>query len=185
MKKPAIFIDRDGVINRDRPDYVKSWAEFEFLPGVLNALRRLSVSPYTIVIVSNQSAIGRGLVTEETVEEIHFNMIQVIRKSGGRLDSIYFCPHTPDDGCDCRKPYPGLLLRAADDLNLDLPKSWFIGDSLRDLEAAIAVGVHPVLVRTGHGNTLSPDLIPGQTIVFDDLAYFVDTQIELISDINE
>tara|TARA_B100001971_G_C18230928_1_gene563852 strand:+ start:679 stop:1227 length:549 start_codon:yes stop_codon:yes gene_type:complete len=178
MKKPAVFLDRDGVINRDRPDYVKSWAEFEFLPGILNTLRCLSEFPYAIVIVSNQSAIGRGLVSEDTVEKIHLNMIQALRNYGGRLDAIYYCPHAPEDGCDCRKPYPGLLSRAADDLNLDLPKSWFIGDSLRDLEAAIAVGVHPVLVRTGHGNVVLPDLIPSQTIILNDLAHVVDTQID-------
>lgn len=176
MKKPAIFLDRDGVLNRDRPNYVKSWAEFEFLPGALEALRRLTASSYAIVVVSNQSAIGRGVVARENVDEIHFHMVRAIREAGGRIDAIYYCPHGPDDGCGCRKPHPGLLLRAAKELNLDLAASWFIGDSSSDMEAALAAGVHPILVRTGHGRTALPELISDQILVLDDLGHVVDTQ---------
>ncbi len=180
MKRLAIFLDRDGVINRSRPDYVKSREEFEFLPGVLEALRHLSVTPYTIVIVSNQSCIGRGLVAKETVDDIHFRMLQVIRRAGGRVDAIYYCPHHPNDGCECRKPRPGLLLRAAEELNLDLAASWLIGDSSSDLEAALAAGVHPILVRTGHGKTVLPELISDHILVFDDLVHMVDLEVDQI-----
>ena len=151
MKKPAIFLDRDGVINRDRPDYVKSWAEFEFLPGVLEALRQLAATPYAIVVVTNQSAIGKGLVSQAAVDGIHNQMLAAVDEAGGRIDALYYCPHHPQAGCDCRKPRPGLLMQAAGDLGLDLSQSWLIGDSLRDLQCAVAAGVRPILVRTGHG----------------------------------
>lgn len=178
MKKPAIFLDRDGVINRNRPDYVKSWAEFEFLPGVLEALRRLAATPYSIAIASNQPAIGRGLVTRETVDEIHRRMMEAIREAGGRLDAIYYCPHCADDGCDCRKPRPGLLLRAAEELNVDLAASWFIGDSLRDVEAALAAGAQPILVRTADGSPVLNQLIYDRILVFEDLEHVVDAQVK-------
>lgn len=151
MKRAAIFLDRDGVINHDRPGFVKSWAEFEFLPGVLDALRLLAATPYAIVVITNQSAVGRGLLTLQTLDEIHARMLQVIRAAGGRVDAIYYCPHHPDAGCLCRKPRPGLLLQAARDLDLDLSRCWLIGDSPRDLRSAAAAGVQAILVRTGHG----------------------------------
>jgi D-glycero-D-manno-heptose 1,7-bisphosphate phosphatase len=154
MSKAAVFLDRDGVINRDRPDYVRSWDEFEFLPGVLEAFRILASRPLKIVVVSNQSCIGRGLVGRETVEEIHARMMEAVRKGGGRIDAVYYCPHRPDEDCPCRKPRPGLILRAARELDIDLAASWLIGDDLKDLDAAEAAGVRPVLVRTGHGTDL-------------------------------
>ena len=176
MKKPAIFLDRDGVINRDRLDYVKSWAEFEFLPGVLEALRRLARLPYTIVVLSNQSVIGQGLVSQAVIDDIHVRMQAAIQQTGGRVDAVYYCPHHPHAGCDCRKPRPGLLLRAARELNLDLLASWFIGDDLRDLQAAVAAGVQPILVRTGHGGSVSDDqlcALPAHTKVFANLFHAV------------
>jgi D-glycero-D-manno-heptose 1,7-bisphosphate phosphatase len=176
MKRPAIFLDRDGVINQDRSDYVKSWAEFEFLPGVLEALRCLAASPYTVVIVTNQSGIGRGLVAKESIEAIHFRMLQIIRRAGGRVDAIYYCPHHPNDSCACRKPRPGLLIQAANDLNLDLARSWFVGNNQTDLEAALAAGVEPVLVRSGNGSGL-PQLAANCVLVFDNLPHAVDAHI--------
>jgi len=154
MSKAAVFLDRDGVINRDRPDYVKSWEEFEFLPGVLEAFRVLASGPRQIVVVSNQSCIGRGLVSRETVEEIHARMTEAVRRSGGRIDAVDYCPHRPDEDCPCRKPRPGLILKAARELDIDLAASWMVGDDLKDLETAKAAGVRPVLVRTGHGRDL-------------------------------
>ena len=133
MPKAAVFLDRDGVINRDRSDYVKTWEEFEFLPGVLEAFRLLAPSPHRVVVVSNQSAIGRGLVSRETVEEIHARMTEAVRRGGGRIDAVFYCPHRPDEDCLCRKPRPGLLLQAARELDIDLPASWLIGDDRRDL----------------------------------------------------
>jgi D-glycero-D-manno-heptose 1,7-bisphosphate phosphatase len=158
MKKPAVFLDRDGVINRDRSDFVKSWAEFEFLPGVLDALQLLAATPYVIVVVSNQSAIGRGLVEMETVDEIHSRMLQAIQQAGGRLEAIYYCPHSPEVNCPCRKPKPGLLHQVAEELGLDLSRSYLVGDSVRDLAAARAAGVQPILVLTGHGTSALTDL---------------------------
>jgi D-glycero-D-manno-heptose 1,7-bisphosphate phosphatase len=154
MSEAAVFLDRDGVINRDRPDYVRSWDEFEFLPGVLEAFCILASQPLRVVVVSNQSCIGRGLVSRETVDEIHARMTEAVRESGGRIDAVYYCPHRPDEDCPCRKPRPGLILRAARELDIDLAASWMIGDDLKDLEAAEAAGVRPVLVRTGHGTDL-------------------------------
>jgi D-glycero-D-manno-heptose 1,7-bisphosphate phosphatase len=172
MPKPAVFLDRDGVINRDRPDYVKSWEEFEFLPGVLEAFHLLAPGPHRIIVVSNQSAIGRGLVSRETVDKIHARMTEAVRRGGGRIDAVYYCPHRPDADCLCRKPRPGLLLRAARELDIDLPVSWLIGDDLRDLESAVAAGIRPVLVRTGHGKDLPETVLaraPYRFDVFEDL----------------
>lgn len=143
---PAVFLDRDGVINRDRSDFVKSWDEFEFLPHALEALRILSQTPYAIIIVSNQSGIGRGLITEETLRDMHRRMMDRIHAEGGRIDAIYYCPHAPEAGCACRKPAAGLFWQAARDLNLDLAASWAIGDSYRDAEAANRAGVRAILL---------------------------------------
>jgi D-glycero-D-manno-heptose 1,7-bisphosphate phosphatase len=167
MPKTAAFLDRDGVINRDRPDYVKSWDEFEFLPGVLEAFRVLASQPLTIVVVSNQSCIGRGLVSRETVDGIHARMTEAVRKSGGRIDAVYYCPHRPDEDCPCRKPRPGLILKAARELDIDLAASWLIGDDPKDLEAARAAGVRPVLVRTGHGRDLPGARLARMSYPFD------------------
>ena len=149
---PAIFLDRDGVINHNRSDYVKTWEEYIFLPNVFEPLKRLAQSEYTIVIISNQSPIGRGLVQRETVEAINQRMKAEIESRGGRVDGVYYCPHHPDEECDCRKPRPGLLLRAARELNLDLSRSYFIGDAVSDVEAALAADCTPLYVQTGLGN---------------------------------
>lgn len=149
--RPAVFLDRDGVIIANRDDYVKSIDEVVYLPGALAALARLAVSQYLVVIVTNQSAIGRGILPAETAEAIGLHVIGRIRREGGRIDRMYVCPHTPDDNCDCRKPKPGLLLRAARELPLDLSGSWMVGDALSDAQAALAAGVRPILVRTGRG----------------------------------
>lgn len=148
----AIFLDRDGVINHNRFDYVKTWEEYIFLPNIFEPLKRLAQSEYTIVIISNQSPIGRGLVQQETVEAINQRMKAEIESRGGRVDGIYYCPHRPDEGCECRKPRPGLLLRAAQELNLDLSRSYFIGDAVSDLEAALAADCTPLFVQTGVGS---------------------------------
>lgn len=150
-RRPAIFLDRDGVINENRADYVKSWEEFVFLPGSTGALRALAHVSAPIVVVSNQSAIGRGLVGHETVEGIHRRMRAAICEEGGQIDAVYYCPHCPGEGCCCRKPRPGLLLRAADELMIDLERSYFIGDAIGDMEAAMAAGCSPILVLTGLG----------------------------------
>lgn len=147
--RSAIFLDRDGVINLDREDSVKSLTEFHFLPHALSALRQLATTSFAIIVVTNQSIIGRGLVDSATVDDIHAHMLQAIYYCGGRIDGIYVCPHHPDDGCLCRKPKPGLLQQASSDLDLDLTRSYLIGDSMSDMDAALAAGCTPILVLTG------------------------------------
>jgi len=150
--QPAIFLDRDGVINRNRTDHVKSWAEFEFLPGVLDALWQLAQLEWPIVVISNQAIVGRGLVSRQTIDEISGQMTSVVWSEGGRIDRVYYCPHRPEEHCECRKPRPGLLLRAAKEMGLDLSHSFFVGDAESDVLAAQAVGCRPVLVKTGRGS---------------------------------
>ena len=149
--RPAVFLDRDGVIVENRADYVKSLAEVQFIPGAVAALARLACHDVLIVIVTNQSAIGRGLVTRAAVDAINAHIIQQIVAAGGRVDGLYLCPHPPQENCACRKPAPGLLLEAARDLGIDLAASVLIGDALTDAQAAQAAGVKPLLVLTGLG----------------------------------
>jgi D-glycero-D-manno-heptose 1,7-bisphosphate phosphatase len=151
----CIFLDRDGTLNRERADYVKSWTEFEWLPGALASLRRLAALPVPIVVISNQSAVGRGIISMAELDEIHRRMQADVKEAGGRIDRILVCPHAPEAGCDCRKPKPGLLKQAANELELALANCIFIGDSLGDWQAAAAAGCRSILVRTGRqGSTL-------------------------------
>jgi D-glycero-D-manno-heptose 1,7-bisphosphate phosphatase len=151
MRRPAIFLDRDGVINRNRSDHVKTWAEFEFLPGVLEASRRLAQLEWPVVVISNQAIVGHGLVSQQTIDEINAHMTNVVQSVGGRIDRVFCCPHRPEEKCTCRKPQPGLLLKAAEQMQLDLTRSFFVGDAESDVQAAKAVGCRPVLVKTGRG----------------------------------
>ena len=139
-KIQVVFLDRDGVINVNRDDYVKSWSEFEFIPGSKDAIKVLNENNYWVIIVTNQSPIGRGIFDHHALEEIHNKMLQELSDAGAHVDAIYYCPHSPDDKCGCRKPKPGLLTRAAEELNIDLTNSWLIGDSEGDLEAGKAAG---------------------------------------------
>jgi D-glycero-D-manno-heptose 1,7-bisphosphate phosphatase len=149
--RTSVFLDRDGVIIHNRPDHVKSWSEVRFLPGALDALKRLAEYPSAIVIISNQGAVGRGMITLEEAWDLQNRIVEEIRMHGGRIDGSYICPHHPNDGCDCRKPSPGMILQAAKDLDIDLRASWLVGDALSDIEAAEKVQVHGILVRTGRG----------------------------------
>ena len=151
MPRRAVFLDRDGVINANRPDHVKTWDEFEFLPGALPALARLKGLGWPVVVISNQAAIGRGQVSQGVVEDIHARMVARIQEAGGRVDRVFYCPHRPEERCGCRKPQPGLLLQAAQEMDLDLHGSFLIGDAESDIQAALAVGCRPVLVKTGRG----------------------------------
>lgn len=157
----AIFLDRDGVINENRADYVKSWEEYRFLPGVFSPLKRLAQSPFIIIVITNQSAINRGLVARSVVEEINRRMIGEIQAHGGRVDAVFYCPHRPDENCDCRKPKPGLLLQAAEHFGIDLSRSYLIGDALSDIAAGLAAGCYPILVLTGRGREQLPLLQAG------------------------
>jgi len=145
-------MDRDGVINRDRSDYVKSSSEFEFLPGSLDALKLLTVNDYNIILITNQSVINRKMATEEGLRDIHTKMENAVVDHGSRIEAIYYCPHLPEDGCSCRKPETGLIDRAKAEYGLDLSETCMIGDSLKDIQCARRAGCGKViLVRTGHG----------------------------------
>jgi D-glycero-D-manno-heptose 1,7-bisphosphate phosphatase len=154
--RPGILLDRDGVINENRPDHVKCWSEFEFLPGTLDALRNLAALRLPVAVVTNQSVIGRGLASQAAIEDINERMLAAVRATGGRIDGVWYCPHVPGAGCHCRKPAPGLLIAAAAALNFDLHRSFLVGDAVSDMRAALAVGACPIMVRTGRGVFMQP-----------------------------
>lgn len=145
----AIFLDRDGTINRERADYVKCWAEYEWLPGAQAALAVLAQLSLPVFIVTNQSAIGRGILSRQALDAMHEQVRAEAAAAGGRIDHFLVCPHTPAEQCACRKPQPGLLQQAAAEYGLDLARCVFIGDSITDLQAGVAAGCTCILVRTG------------------------------------
>jgi D-glycero-D-manno-heptose 1,7-bisphosphate phosphatase len=150
--QPAIFLDRDGVIIENCAHYVRSWADVQIFPQALAALAQISSWPYKVVIVTNQSVVGRGLISLESARAINDRLVDVIVRCGGRVDGVFMCPHAPEEGCACRKPRPGLLLQAQQAFSLDLSRSLMIGDALTDLMAAQAAAVgRMALVRTGRG----------------------------------
>jgi len=179
-----VTLDRDGVINHDSDAYVKSLAEWIPYPSAIQAIARLSRAGWTVTVATNQSGIARGYYDEATLAEMHVELSRLVDEAGGEIAHIAFCPHGPDDGCDCRKPLPGLLEQIRVALGMDsLAGSWMVGDSLRDLQAGEAVGARGVLVRTGKGErTLAkhPELTGegSDTRVFEDLAAFVDWLLE-------
>jgi D-glycero-D-manno-heptose 1,7-bisphosphate phosphatase len=148
----ALFLDRDGVLNENRDDYVKSWDEFRWLPRSLDALAELSRLQVPIFIVTNQSMIGRGRATASTLECIHQRMLEQIVERGGRIDAILFCPHVPDLGCECRKPRPGMIFQVAREQEISLPRSVLIGDALTDFQLATAAGVQYIHISSGLGH---------------------------------
>jgi len=158
----AVFLDRDGVLCENRSTYVKAWQEFQWIPGARQALSIFERLNIPVVIVTNQSAINRGLTTLDAVVSLHDQMRLTIRDAGGRLDAVYVCPHRPDEGCACRKPGVQLFRRAAADLGLDLTVSFLIGDSLSDLQAGWQLEMQMFLVRTGLGRETAVQL-GGQT----------------------
>lgn len=175
---PAIFLDRDGVVIENRADYVRSWEDVSIYPQALEALAKFSASLYKIVLITNQSAVGRGLITLRTAWEINHRLVERIGAAGGRVDGVYLCPHAPEQDCDCRKPKPGLILQAARELEIDLHRSIMIGDALTDIMAGQAAGIgRLVLVRSGRGArqiTLPrPDHL-APFLVFDTLADALD-----------
>src|ERR1700722_2429523 len=143
---PGLFIDRDGVINRHRQnDYVLEWAQFEFIPGIIEALEELSTLSLPIIVISNQAGVGRGLLSLADLEDITSRLHERLCVCGVHLSAFYYCPHNRDEGCQCRKPKPGMLRSAAKDFNIDLRRSLFIGDSNTDIQAAWAAGCCPLL----------------------------------------
>lgn len=169
-----IILDRDGVINHDSDLFIKSPEEWKPIPGSLEAIARLNQYGWRVVVASNQSGVGRGLFGMDTLNAIHDKMVKSLAALGGRLDAIFFCPHAADSTCECRKPKPGMYVDIGERLNVDLHGVPVIGDSLRDLDAAVAVGATPYLVMTGKGGrTLDEGGLPAGTRIFPDLAAVV------------
>jgi D-glycero-D-manno-heptose 1,7-bisphosphate phosphatase len=182
----VVFLDRDGVICRDRADYVKSWAEFRFIPGVKAALRRLKEAGIHVLIITNQSVINRGILTREELDSLHGKMIRAIARTGGEIAGIYYCPHRPDEGCACRKPGTALLKQAALEHRLNLKRCVFVGDTLKDLEAGKGVGCQTILVQTGQGRETLKKIFqmdhPGRNIwIAGDLFRSTDLIIRLMN----
>lgn len=170
-----IILDRDGVINEDSDAYIKSPDEWSPIPGSLEAIARLNRADYRVVVATNQSGVARGLFTLDTLNRIHDKMHRALAEVGANIDAIFYCPHGPEDQCTCRKPQPGLLHDIERRLGISLRGVPAIGDSLRDLQAAAAVGAAPFLVLTGKGRRTREKLDPAADIpVFEDLAAAVD-----------
>jgi D-glycero-D-manno-heptose 1,7-bisphosphate phosphatase len=169
-----VILDRDGVINYDSDDYIKSPEEFVPIPGSLQAIARLNQAGFTVVVATNQSGIARGYFSEATLKQIHAKLSTLLAQAGGKIEAIYYCPHGPQDHCDCRKPKPGLLNQILQNYPTDAASVPAIGDSLRDLEAALTVGARPILVKTGKGErtlaNLAQDPRLKDTPVFEDLS---------------
>jgi D-glycero-D-manno-heptose 1,7-bisphosphate phosphatase len=150
--QPALFLDRDGVIIENRQDYVRSWSDVAIYTQALNALVKIKSSLHKIFIITNQSVVGRGLISQATAREINDRLVNEIRSSGGRIDGVFMCPHAPDENCSCRKPEPGLILDAASEHSIELKKSILVGDALSDIIAGQSAGVDQnILVSTGRG----------------------------------
>lgn len=147
----VVFLDRDGVVNENRSDHVKSWDEFVFIPGALEALRRLRQAGWCTIVITNQAIINRGTVARSVVNDINRQMVKTIAHHGGWVHGVFYCPHRPEENCTCRKPAPGLLLQAANRMNLQLDQCYLVGDALTDIQAGYAVGCQCALVKTGRG----------------------------------
>ena len=186
MNTKLVILDRDGTINVDRDDYVKGPEEFEPLPGALDAIAQLNHAGYQVAVASNQSGLGRGLFDMAALNAMHAKMNKMLAAVGGRVDAIFFCPHSPEESCRCRKPASGLFEQIAERFGTSLQGVPVVGDSLRDLQAGVAVGCAPHLVLTGKGAALRgqalPATFPAQTLVHQDLSEFVAHLLHLAPD---
>jgi len=170
-----VILDRDGVINYDSAQFIKSPAEWKPIPGSLEAIAKLNQAGYHVVVATNQSGVGRGLFDMDTLNAIHGKMHRAAQAVGGHIDAVFYCPHAADSKCDCRKPKPGMFERIGSCFNIDLAGTPSVGDSLRDLQAAVAVGGTPMLVLTGKGTkTRDEGNLPEGTLIFADLAAAVE-----------
>ncbi len=178
MGMQLVLLDRDGVINRESADFIKTADEWEPIPGSLEALARLHHNDIHVVVVSNQSGLARGLYDIQALNDIHQKMHQLVHKAGGHIDAVFFCPHGPDDACDCRKPMPGLLQQIASRLRVNLATTPFVGDRLSDVHAARQAGAIPVLLRSGRyrNGEINADELQ-DVAIHDDLAAFVDSYL--------
>lgn len=174
-----IILDRDGVINEDSPDFIKSPDEWIAIPGSLAAIAKLNKAGHTVVIATNQSGVARGYFDLAMLEKIHAKMQTALAVMGGHIDAIFFCPHGPADNCDCRKPKPGLYQQIAEKFNTDFSDALSIGDSARDVEAAQAAHCKAVLVKTGKGEAEQEKLKQKDILIFNDLASVVDEILKM------
>lgn len=175
-----VILDRDGVINEDSDGFIKSPEEWIPIPGSLEAITRLCREDYRVVLATNQSGVARGLFDMGILNQIHLRMLDQIRQKGGEIDAIFFCPHGPDDGCDCRKPQPGMFRDIADRLHINITGVPIVGDSLRDIQAAKAVDALPILVLTGKGKKTLDNMGKDEVkavAVFEDLYAFSEALI--------
>lgn len=167
-----IVLDRDGVVNHDSSQYIKSPDEWRPIPGSMEAIARLNHAGFRVVVATNQSGVGRGMYDMATLNAIHEKMHKALAQVGGRLDAVFFCPHTADAKCECRKPRPGMLHEIGRRFGVEMTGVPVVGDGLRDLQAADAVGAQPILVLTGKGEkTLRDGGFPKNTVIFPDLAF--------------
>ncbi len=174
-----ILLDRDGVINFDSADYIKGADEWTAIPGAIRAIARLKRSGWQVAVCTNQAGVGRGLLSEADLAEIHRKLADALEAEGVALDALTHCPHHPDDGCECRKPRPGMLLAMMARLHASPTETFYVGDDLKDVEAAQNAGCTPVLVRTGHGSEVEQAArARGVTWVADDLAAFTEALLE-------
>jgi len=166
-----IILDRDGVINFDSDDYIKTADEWQPIPGSLEAIADLCNAGFTVAVATNQSGLGRGLFDQDTLDTIHAKMHHLVSEAGGELAGVFYCPHSPDDLCDCRKPKSGLIKQIAADLDHSVKGAYLIGDSLRDLQAGQSEQCIPLLVKTGKGErTIAQGEGLDNISIFDDLA---------------
>ncbi len=173
-----IILDRDGVINYDSDQFIKSPEEWKPLPGSLEAIARLTQAGYRVVVATNQSGVGRGLFDMPTLNAIHEKMHKACAQVGARIDAVFFCPHAADAGCGCRKPKSGMIAEIAERYSMDLKGVPSVGDSLRDLEASVRLGAQPILVLTGKGQkTQATGGLPEGTLIYPDLAAVVATLV--------
>ena len=175
-----VILDRDGVINQDSDDFIKSPDEWKPIKGSMEAIANMYRAGYHIVVITNQSGIGRKLFSTDTLNQIHKKMLQNIHEHGGEIEAIFYCPHKPDDGCLCRKPNPDMFIDMAVRLNITLESTPAVGDSIRDLQAAIGAGAIPILVKTGKGKQSFKELEQRgleDVMVFDDLLQFSEALI--------
>jgi histidinol-phosphate phosphatase family protein len=147
----VVFLDRDGTINKDSPDHIKAWDEFHFFPNSKEGIKLLNDNGFRIIIITNQSVIARGMVTREELDIIHNKLLDELKEYGCKIQGIYYCPHHPDDGCNCRKPNPGLLLKAAEENDIDTSKCYMVGDRMMDVEAGKKVKCKTILISSGLG----------------------------------
>jgi D-glycero-D-manno-heptose 1,7-bisphosphate phosphatase len=170
-----VILDRDGTINHESDNYIKSPAEWRPIEGSLQAIARLTQAGFRIVVATNQSGIARGLFDTATLISIHDTLQRAAAQAGGRIDAFFFCPHATDSACKCRKPQPGMLLEVARRFNVSLENTYMVGDALRDVQAAAAAGARPVLVLSGHGmRTRDAGRLPPGTAIFENLAAFAE-----------